>query len=167
AAPDDERPPVFLIPPIFGDEPNLADFRRSLSEHVWLQTLELPDLGCPASLLSDMVTTGHFVATEIARRLPQGDILLAGYSFGGCVAIEAAALLVAQGRQLPYDAPTLLGLSETSIASGTSHLWPRLCSNLNIVRLPGQHHEIFEPQALELLTPAFLQAVKAAGTAAR
>ena len=69
AAPDDERPPVFLIPPIFGDEPNLADFRRSLSEHVWLQTLELPDLGCPASLLSDMVTTGHFVATEIARRL--------------------------------------------------------------------------------------------------
>ncbi len=277
AAPDDERPPVFLIPPIFGDEPNLADFRRSLSEHVWLQTLELPDLGCPASLLSDMVTTGHFVATEIARRLPQGDILLAGYSFGGCVAIEAAALLVAQGRQvaflglldpvapilvgdsgvheperqatswrqrllywrmrfrkllpqededlfgyidwlvfavivelrafdrgrhrilsakrwlspeglvrrrrhllgplrvsalkqwrpLPYDAPTLLALSETSIASGTSHLWPRLCSNLNIVRLPGQHHEIFEPQALELLTPAFLQAVKAAGTAAR
>jgi thioesterase domain-containing protein len=70
-------------------------------------------------------------------------------------------------RPLPYDAPTLLALSETSIASGSSHLWPRLCSNLNIVRLPGQHHEIFEPQALKLLTPAFLQAVKAAGTAAR
>src|SRR6266487_5277177 len=70
-------------------------------------------------------------------------------------------------RPLPYDAPTLLALSETSIASGSSHLWPRLCSNLTIVRLPGQHHEIFEPQALKLLTPAFLQAVKAAGTAAR
>jgi thioesterase domain-containing protein len=267
---DSERSPVFLIPPFFGDEPIFADFRRSLSQHVWLQTLELPDLGCPASLLSDMAATGHFVATEIARRLPQGNILLAGYSFGGCVAFEAAAFLLAQGRQvvflglldpvapiwvdesgvhatkrqagswrrrlihwkrmfenhedkdvfgyidwllfaafakmkafdygqrrilsarhrlspegfvrrrkhllgilrvsalkrwrpLPLNAPTLLVMSETSIASGSSHLWPRLCSKLGVVRLPCQHKEIFEPQALELLTPAFVEAVKAAG----
>ena len=272
---DNERSPIFLIPPILGDEPIFADFRRSLSQHVWLQTLELPDLGCPASLLSDMAATGHFVATEIARRLPHGNILLAGYSFGGCVAFEAAAFLLAQGRQVvflglldpvapiwvddsgahepkrqvtswrqrllhwgtrfkkllphedenlfgymdwlvfavlmqlkafdyarrrilsarrrlspegfvrrrrhllgllrvsalkrwrpfPLDAPTLLVMSETSIASGSSHLWRRLCSNLDIVRLPGLHREIFEPQALELLRPAFVEAVKAAGVA--
>lgn len=267
---NNERSPVFLVPPFFGDEPIFADFRRSLSQHVWLQTLDLPDLGCPASLLSDMAATGHFVATEIARRLPQGDILLAGYSFGGCVAFEAAACLLAQGRQvvflglldpvapirvdeegvhstkrparswrqrllhwkmmfenhedkdmfgyidwllfaafakmkafdhgrrrilsarhrlspegfvrrrkhllgilrvsalqrwrpLPLNAPTLLVMSETSIAFGSSHLWKRFCSKLDVVRLPGQHCEIFKPQALELLVPAFVEAVKAAG----
>ena len=270
---DSERPPIFLIPGLFGDEPIFADFRRSLSQQFLLQTLELPDLGCPASLLSDMAATGHFAATEIARRLPQGNILLAGYSFGGCVAFEATALLVAQGRQvvflglldpgapngvddsrvnqpkqqatswrqyllhwrlmfkqllpnededmfgyidwvvlavlvrlkafdcgrrrilsarhwispeglvrrrkyllkrlrltalkrwrpLPLAAPTLLVMSEQSYMSGSSHLWPRFCSNLNIVRLPGRHLEIFEPQALERLTPAFVEAVKAAG----
>jgi hypothetical protein len=46
-------------------------------------------------------------------------------------------------------------------------LWPRLCSNLNIVRLPGLHREMFESQALALLTPAFVEAVKAAGAAER
>ena len=307
---DSARPPIFLIPGVFGDEPIFADFRRSLPQHVRLQTLELPDLGCPASLLSDMAATGHFVATEIARRLPQGNILLAGYSFGGCVAFEATAFLLAQGRQvvflglldpvasnwvddsrvhepkrqatswrqcllrwrlrfkkllpyededmfgyidrlvlavlvqlkrqatswrqcllqlhphededmfgcidwlvlavlvqlkafdcgrrrilsarhwispeglvrrrkyllrllrlsalkrwrpLPLDAQTLLVMSEERYPSGSSHLWPRFCSNLNIVRLPGRHLEIFEPQALERFTPAFVEAVKAAG----
>jgi thioesterase domain-containing protein len=271
---DSERPPIFLIPGFFGDEPIFADFRRSLSQHGRLQTLELPDLGCPASLLSDMAATGHFAATEIAQRLPQGNILLAGYSFGACVAFEATAFLLAQGRQvvflglldpvapiwvddsrvhepkwqatswrqrwlrwrlmfkkllphedeedmfgyvdrlvlavlvqlkafdrgrrrilyprhrisieglerrrkhllrrlrlsalkrwrpLPLDAPTLLVMCEKSHISGSSRLWRRFCSNLNIVRLPVRHDEIFEPEALERLTPAFEEAVKAAG----
>jgi thioesterase domain-containing protein len=270
---DSEKPPIFLIPGVFGDEPILADFRRSLSSHGRLQTLELPDLDCPASL-SDMAATGQFAATEIARRLPQGNILVAGYSFGGCVAFEAAAFLLAQGRQvvflglldpvapfsvddnrvdepdrqatgwrqwslrwrmfkklfthvdegmfgfmdrlvlvvlvqlkafdygrgrilsarhrsslegfvrrrnhllgplrltalkrwrpLPLDVPTLLVMCEKSNTSGSSHLWPRLCSNLNILRLPVRHREIFEPQALDRLAPAFVEAVKAAGVA--
>jgi thioesterase domain-containing protein len=270
-----EKPPIFLIPGVFGDEPIFADFRRSLSSHGRLQTLELPDLDCPASLLSDMVATGRFAATEIARRLPQGNILLAGYSFGGCVALEATAFLLAQGRQvvflglldpvapfsvddnrvqepkrqatswrqyqlrwrpifkklLPHfeedmfgyidrlvlavlvqlkafdrgrrwilsarhrvslegfvrrrnyllgqlrltalkrwrpsslDVPTLLVMCEKSHTSGSSHLWPRFCSNLNILRLPVRHREIFEPQALDRLAPAFVEAVKAAGLA--
>src|SRR5215831_19003520 len=42
-----QSPPVFLVPAIFGDEPALSDFRRSLSEEVLIQTVELPDLGCP------------------------------------------------------------------------------------------------------------------------
>jgi thioesterase domain-containing protein len=267
---DSERPPIFLIPGFFGDEPILADFRRSLSQHARLQTVELPDLGCPASLLSEMAATGRFVAREIVRRLPQGNILLAGYSFGGCVAFEAAVFLVAQGRQVVFlslldpvaplwvddsrvnepkrqatnwqqcvvrwrlmfkkllpdddedlfgyidrlvlavlvqlkafdsgrrrilsarhrispegferrrkhllrrlrisalkrwrphilDAKTLLVICEKSKISGSSHLWSRLCPNLNILRLPVQHSEIFEPQVLERLTPAFLEAIK-------
>jgi len=68
-------------------------------------------------------------------------------------------------RPFLINAPTLLVLSETSIASGSSHLWTRFFSNLSIVRLPAGHTEIFQPQALELLTPAFLEAVKAARVA--
>jgi pimeloyl-ACP methyl ester carboxylesterase len=116
---DIERPPIFLIPPFLGDEPIFADFRRSVSQHVWLQMLELPDLGCPASLLSDMTATGHFVATEIARRLPQGNILLAGYSYGGCVAFEAAAFLLARGRQVVFlgllDPPAPIWIDDSGV----------------------------------------------------
>jgi thioesterase domain-containing protein len=269
---ESEPSPVFLVPPLFGDIPIFADFRRSLSQHVWLQMVDLPDLGCPASVLSDMAATGRFVASEIIRRLPQGNILLAGFSFGGSVALEAAACLIAQGRQVVFlglldpvvpgwgddtgiqesrqgarnwrepllgwrmklekvfphededlfgyldwlvfaacmklkafdaarrrilfakdrlspegllrrvkyllgvlrisalkrwkpfsiNVPTLLVLSETSIASDSPQAWPRFCSNLSILRLPGGHTEIFQPHALELLTPAFVEAVKAA-----
>ena len=97
-----QSPPVFLVPAIFGDQPALSDFRRSLSEEVLIETVELPDLGCPISLLSDMAATGHFVAAEISRSHPQGTILLAGYSFGACVAYEAAACLQSQGRQVGF-----------------------------------------------------------------
>jgi thioesterase domain-containing protein len=94
--------PVFLVPPIVGDEPILSKFRRSFSESVLIQTVELPDLGCPTSQLADMAATGRFVAAEISRNLPHGTILLAGYSFGACAAYEAAVCLRAQGRAVGF-----------------------------------------------------------------
>jgi thioesterase domain-containing protein len=253
--------PVFLVPGIFGDEPRLSEFRRLLSEKVLIETVELPDLGCPISLLSDMAATGHFVAAEISKSLPQGTVLLAGYSFGGCVAYEAAARLRSQGRQvgflglldpvpphpwlgshspsskqqtlrlsaplfpkngetfisyadllllfvfirlkafnsarrqvllgrrwlslraylrrrkellsrlgmlalqqwrpLPLDVPGLLATSESFIDSGSLLAWPSVCPNLNIVRIPGEHLELFEPKSLAILVPQFVKAVMA------
>jgi thioesterase domain-containing protein len=94
--------PVFLVPPIIGDEPVLSKFRRSLSNELTMRTLELPDLGCPIPLLSDVSATGRFIAAEISKCHSHGTILLAGYSFGGCVAYEAAACLRAQGRQIGF-----------------------------------------------------------------
>ena len=270
-----QSPPVFLVPAIFGDEPALSDFRRSLSEEVLIQTIELPDLGCPISLLSDMAATGHFVAAEISRSLPQGPVLLAGYSFGGCVAYEAAACLRSQGRQVGFlglldpvpphpwlggnrpwrkeqttgsfqalnrlsvrlsaflprkgetfisyidwllfvvlvqlnafgsarrqvllgkrwlslrafvrrrqallerlrmsalqqwqplrlDVPGLLATTESFIDSGSLLAWPSVCPNLNVVRIPGEHRELFEPKSLAILTPPFVKAVAAAQNA--
>lgn len=264
--------PVFLVPPILGDEPILSEFRRSLSEKVLIQMVELPDLDCPTSLLSDMAATGRFVAAEISRSLPHGTILLAGYSFGGSAAYETAVCLRAQGRQvsflglldpmpphpwlsshgpwrkhqsatslqglsrwlirfsallpqkgetfisyldwllfvifvqlkalncarrqilfgrhwlsleaflrrrkallsclrivalqqwrpLPLDVPGLVATSEAFIESGSLLAWPSLCPNLNIVRIPGEHRELFEPKSLAILAPTFLKAVTAA-----
>jgi thioesterase domain-containing protein len=256
-----QNSPVFLVPPILGDEPRLSEFRRSLSGEILIRTVDLPDLGCPISVLSDMAATGRFVATEISRRLPQGTILLAGYSFGGCVAYEAATCLRAQGRHvgflglldpvsphpwlgrhslpafdrwlvrlsallpqkgetfvsyfdwlllavflrlkafdsarrqvllgkrwlslraflrrrkkllerlrwlalrqwrpLPLDVPGLLATSETFIDLGSLQAWPSLCPNLNIVRIPGEHLELFEPKSLAILVPSFLKAAMA------
>jgi thioesterase domain-containing protein len=263
--------PIFLIPPILGDEPILSKFRRSLTDEVLIQMVDLPDLGCPISLLSDMAATGRFVASEISRILPHGTILLAGYSFGGCAAYEAAVCLRAQGRQvgflglldpvsphpwlsshdpwrepqsatsprglggwlirfsalfpqkgetfisyldwllfvifvqfkafsparrqtlfgrrwlslgaflrrrtallrrlrmlalqrwrpLPIDVPGLLATSEAYIDTGSLVAWPSLCPNLNIVRIPGKHVELFEPKSLAILVPTFLEAVTA------
>jgi thioesterase domain-containing protein len=94
--------PVFLIPPIVGDEPILSKFRRSLSNELVMSMVELPNLDSPIPLLADVKATGRFIAAEISKCRPDGTILLAGYSFGGCVAYETAACLRAQGRQIGF-----------------------------------------------------------------
>lgn len=93
---------LFVIPGIFGDEPILASFRRSFVGRLRMELVELPDLGEAAAMLRDMVATGRFVADEIQRRRPRGDILLGGFSFGGGVAFEAARHLVAAGRVVGF-----------------------------------------------------------------
>lgn len=93
-------PVVHLIPGVLGDEPRLAAFRRALIGSVRFHVMELAGLEHPAKLLCDVRRTGAHAAARIARRQPQGRVLLAGYSFGGNVAYEAARCLVESGRDV-------------------------------------------------------------------
>jgi thioesterase domain-containing protein/acyl carrier protein len=96
------RPRVFLVPGIFGDEPRLAGFRRALNREVMFETLELPDLDAPARLLGNVAATAAKLVKEVARLQPEGNILLAGFSFGSLVAQDMARQLEAIGRCVAF-----------------------------------------------------------------
>jgi thioesterase domain-containing protein len=101
-APTPISTPMFLIPAIWGDEPQSASFRRFMSDIISFSTLELPDLDANCKTLADIKGTGAFVASEIARRQPSGDIRLAGFSYGAYVAYEASVKLISSGRNVAF-----------------------------------------------------------------
>ena len=261
---------VFLVPGVFGDEPILAGFRRSFGKRISFRVMELPELTASTRVLADIPATAGQVAEAIARHAPAGDIIRAGYSFGGCIAFEAARHLNAAGRRVallvvldtllstsnvdpspcpvpglsrqskrsfvarvtrsivdsrpigawrnlrwrnrraivlrlargdairrllitmarivgsdamkrlrqplllhfrtdavrrwraaPLAVPTMLVASVNS-SSGSVERWRALCPELRIVHVSATHVGIFGPQALEILTPAFEDAVREA-----
>jgi thioesterase domain-containing protein/acyl carrier protein len=91
---------VFLVPGIFGDEPILAEFRRWFGSKLHFEVIDLPNLQEPAAIHLSLPRTGGAVAQEIERRRPRGKLMIAGYSFGGQAAYEAARLLIAGGHEV-------------------------------------------------------------------
>ncbi|QXQ07500.1 alpha/beta fold hydrolase [Sphingosinicellaceae bacterium] len=91
---------VFLLPGLYGDEPGLAAFRRGLSGRVAFELVDPPGIETPATVLADLRATAALAARDIDRRQPGGPLIVAGYSFGGSVALEAAAQLMAAGREV-------------------------------------------------------------------
>lgn len=106
---------AFLIPSVFGDEPQLADLRGRLRGLVRFDVLALPDAGARGTLLTDMAATGRMLVAEILRRRPAGPVSLVGYSFGASMALEVAAQLADAGRRVaflavldgPFEPPTV------------------------------------------------------------
>ena len=93
-----DAPCVFMLPGQYGDEPSLAAFRLGFAGRIRFELIAPPGLDAPAVVLGDLPAIGRTAAAAIARLQPEGPLLLAGYSFGGSVAVEAAAALVAAGR---------------------------------------------------------------------
>jgi len=102
-------PLVFLMLPAAGDMPGLARFRAALKHKVRFVLIQYPDW------LEMIEAGGGFdalansaVAQICAEGFEADPILLAGYSFGGLVAIEAARRLLERGRRVRF-----LGLIDT------------------------------------------------------
>lgn len=93
-------PVVFLFPGAFGDEPMLADFRRTFRGRLGFEVMVYPDLDARRATQIEMAGIARLAVRSIQERHPQGPLRLAGYSFGGCVAFEAARQLQAQGRRI-------------------------------------------------------------------
>jgi thioesterase domain-containing protein/acyl carrier protein len=98
----DARPTVFLLPGIFGDEVKLANFRRALNRDVAFQTLKLPDIETPVRVLRNIPATAAALCDTLVRSQPEGDIHLAGYSFGALAAQEMARQLEQRGRRVAF-----------------------------------------------------------------
>jgi thioesterase domain-containing protein len=102
-------PLVHLLPSLFGDEPRLSAFRQALDGRVRFDVVDTPDACQPATTLRDVPRMAALAARDIHARQPSGPILLAGYSFGGCVAFETARTLISAGRDVAWlgllDAP--------------------------------------------------------------
>lgn len=93
---------VFLFPGIAGDEPRLAAFRLALAAKARFVTLDYPDLDRPAAEIADWSQIVDRAVSEVERRQPDGPLRLAGYSFGGLVALEVAQRLRAAGRRIAF-----------------------------------------------------------------
>lgn len=95
---------TFLVPGVCGDEPDLVLFRERLRDHYNFNVVELPDAGCPGSVLTDMRATAAFVTDQIAYHQPAGPVALVGFSFGASTVLEVAAQLADQGRAVSFMA---------------------------------------------------------------
>jgi thioesterase domain-containing protein len=108
-------PLVFFVPPADGDTPMLAQFRAACGEGVRFEVIQYPQwremmaTGAAFDSLVDATVTQVIAAAD-------GKISLAGYSFGGFVAWEAAQRLVASGRAVEF-----LGLIDTQLAFTAAH----------------------------------------------
>jgi thioesterase domain-containing protein/acyl carrier protein len=120
AAPADARAQVFVLPGIKGDDLNLAGFRHALAIHARCESLDYPGLDAPARVHGDLQLQTDLVVAEIGRRQPDGPICLAGYSFGGLLAFEAARRLTGSGREIG-----LVVLLDTFAGPKTPGAWDR------------------------------------------
>ena len=98
---DAAKPPVvFLFPGLSGDDKEISLLRVGCSSSLRFEPIQLPDW---STIDYDRVNLdgliSHCVA-QIELGAPRGSILLAGYSFGGHVALAVAFALEASGRRV-------------------------------------------------------------------
>jgi thioesterase domain-containing protein len=100
--------PIFFCPPALGDTGFMADFRRSGGNDLCFVAVDYPDLrrcAVPGFGWQSLIDT---VLEQIRAHVPLGPVRLAGYSWGGRIAYEAAVLLETEGREVSF-----LGILDT------------------------------------------------------
>jgi thioesterase domain-containing protein/acyl carrier protein len=95
-------PRVHAVHPAGGSTFCYRALARHLTSPCSLVGLDLPP---DHTRMTDLPTLARFYADEVQRSQPEGRIALCGYSFGGNLAAEIAATMVADGREV---APLLL-----------------------------------------------------------
>jgi oxalate---CoA ligase len=105
-------PLVFLTPPAYGDVPGLALFREDLAERLRFQVIHYPPLGDMIQGRGGFEALVDAAVCQVLAACGEGPCLLAGYSFGGFVACEAARRIVATGRRVDF-----LGLIDSRFES--------------------------------------------------
>jgi thioesterase domain-containing protein len=110
----DLRAPFFFLPGIGGDQSMMASIRRALEQRIRFSVVRYPDEmpgGEP-----DFAALAASVGRQISDEQPEGALSLAGYSFGGVLAVEVARYLRAHGREVAllvlFDAIPLRSVGE-------------------------------------------------------
>jgi thioesterase domain-containing protein/acyl carrier protein len=101
-APSVDKPLLFFMPNISGHPLNMVRSWQAVVEEMQLTLVDAPGFNRPRALVADLSATAAEVAAEIARRQPDGDIRLMGYSYGAALAYEVAGQLQAQGRRVAF-----------------------------------------------------------------
>jgi len=102
-------PTVFLMLPAGGDLPDLARFRATLKGKIRFALIQYPDWREMIEAGSDFSALVDSSVAQICAQTRENDVvMLAGYSFGGLVAIEATRSLLERGRRV-----TFVGLIDT------------------------------------------------------
>jgi acyl-CoA synthetase (AMP-forming)/AMP-acid ligase II/thioesterase domain-containing protein/acyl carrier protein len=96
-------PTVFLMLPAGGDLPDLARFRATLKSKIRFALVQYPEWREMIEAGSDFNALVDFSVAQIcAQSREKDDVMLAGYSFGGLVAIEATRKLLERGRRVSF-----------------------------------------------------------------
>jgi oxalate---CoA ligase len=127
--PSERAPLVFLMTPSVGDTPGLARFRAGFKGNIRFTVIEYPgwqemiDAGAGFGVLVDAALA------QISALSHENDLcLLAGYSFGGLVAVETARRLMECGRRIGF-----LGLVDTQAVNTPAaprRRWRRMITTL-------------------------------------
>jgi thioesterase domain-containing protein len=126
-------PMVFLLPAIGGDDPRLVDLRSLCRPAL---RVELVDLGDWPGLLEpgfDVPTLAKRLAARIATRAPLGPLLLAGWSYGGFLAVAVGAALREIGREVAFVGVLDTTASPTSLVDLAPQRRPTRLENLRAV----------------------------------
>jgi oxalate---CoA ligase len=127
-------PLVFLMLPAGGDLPGLARFRTILSGKIRFVLIQYPDWREMIEAGGGFNALADSAVAQICAQCRENDaIFLAGYSFGGLVAIEAARSLLERGRKVHF-----LGLIDTRAVNP-----PTVTKRLRRFFVP-RHKEQFE-----------------------
>jgi thioesterase domain-containing protein/acyl carrier protein len=97
-----DKPQLFFMNGISGHALHMVRSWQAVVGEMQLTLVDAPGLDRPRDLLADLPATAAEVAAEIARRQPDGEVRLMGYSYGGALAYEVSRQLQAQGRQIAF-----------------------------------------------------------------
>ncbi len=95
-------PTIFLMPGVAGDEPLLARFRACCGDSIDFRTLVYPEWRETMDAGAGFAAIVDAVVEQICAEPGHDTYRLAGYSFGGFVAYEAARRLVESGRKVSF-----------------------------------------------------------------
>jgi nonribosomal peptide synthetase DhbF len=107
---DHELPLVFLFPGIYGDEPQLGQFRTLLAGRVDFILIDYPGWDRMVASAFDFNAIVDACTRQMIARCRDAPILLAAYSFGGYVAFETARRLIQSQYRVDF-----LGLIDTPV----------------------------------------------------
>lgn len=119
-------PPLFLLHGLGGSVMILRDFARQIGGDRAVWGIEAVGLDGTCEPLADVHEMADDAVRKIRNIAPQGPYLLAGYSFGGVVALEIARRLDAEGEKI-----ALLAMLDTFPHPTT---WPRTAKLMAFLR---------------------------------
>jgi oxalate---CoA ligase len=107
-----QQPLIFLMPPAHGYTPSLAKFRAALDGRVRFEIIRYPQIDRFIDGGAEFDALVDAAVTQIFEKGSQEEYYLAGYSFGGFVALETARRLLTAGHQIGF-----LGLIDTRLVA--------------------------------------------------
>lgn len=99
---DANAPLVYLLPGIQSDDPSLVRFRAAFGKAIRFRTLDYPGWRQTVNDGREFDAIVDHVVSAICAGPERGPYCLAGYSFGGIVAFEAARRLTQSGHRVGF-----------------------------------------------------------------